>query len=312
MIGTPVTLVSDGTYNAWPWVTAISASNYIAVYRTGATHTSIDGRVVYQLSTDAGATWGAKTAILTPAGGRNYDDASVVKTRTGRLFVNTFQDDGTNFYGINTAYSDNGGTSWAAGPTLTPYDTVQATSGACLQHSSGALIMPVYGKNSGDTDYRNGVQRSITDGLSFGGLITIGAQNSGYNEMTLIELPNGTIQAYVRNGASIYLSQSTDAGLTWSALAALSFTVAPGRPAAVVGSPDPVITLFYRQVTTQKPAWRSSLDSGVTWGPEFVYSNSVSQYSGGYSLGPSLFGLVTGLEVAAGDSRISFAPFSVA
>lgn len=294
-----------------------AAGDLLAVYREGATHTTNDGKVTLQKSVNAGATWGAKSYPYSPAAGHDYRDVSIVRTATDRLILNFFDEDAGGLpLGILTGISDDGGATWAALPAiLTPYSASAnrgATSGAILKHSSGALIMPVYGRNTGDTGDRWGVLRSTNNGASYGALVNVSAQNGDYNEATLIELPDGTIHAYVRQETSpgpIYRWTSTDAGVTWAGPTALGFNTNPGRPTAIIfglGTTPPII-LLYRKPGTSAAVYRVSLDLGATWGAEQTYSATVSVYAGGFTLrGGALVAIAQALEIGASQANIAF------
>lgn len=252
--------------------------------------------------------WAAATTVATPAAGQGYSDANIGRTSSGRLILTSFLNDATSFLGVTYQSSDDDCATWG-GPsgTLHPYTERQCTSGKVVQHSGGALIMPVYGWNTGDSDYRNGVYRSTNNGLGWGSVVGIAAQNSGYSEMTIVEAPGGVLHGFVRSSANpgpIYHTTSADAGLTWTALASLGFNVTPGRPAPLL-LPSGVWVLFYRSVTSSRAAWRWSADL-VTWSAEQIYSASVYGYAALVNLDASSGAVVTSLEVSGTDARLFY------
>lgn len=317
------TVIADGKYNAFPWCAQNTAGTILAVYREGASHISTDGKIALQSSSDGGYTWSAKSFIASPSASRDYRDPGICLTASGRLIVNFFEYDGTNELGVFTVHSDDGGTTWSAlSSRLTPYtDPTRAggCAGAILQHSSGELIMPVYGFNSGDTSDRMGVLRSGDDGATWGSLVNVSAQNGNFNEASMVELPDTTVQIYVRqetNPGPIYRATSSNVGVSWSALGSLGFNGTPGRPAAIIyrtgGSQgaSPPIMLRYRS-TTATSVYRFSTDLGATWGAETVYSGSPDEYAGGHFLVGELIATVAAVQVSGSRADVGFQMFAL-
>lgn len=221
--------------------------------------------------------------------------------------------------GLTTIYSDDAGTSWSAvGALQTPYSATidrGAVGGAILAHSSGVLLNAVYGQNTGDTADRMGVYRSTDNGASWGSLIPISAQNGGYNEASLIELPDTSIAAIIRQDVTpspLVKSTSTNVGVSWSGLTSLGWNTNPGLPGAIVSPLDGSVLLYYRQVTTSKAVYRWSLDLLATWSAEQLWSNSVYVYAGGYSLGGATVGSVVAIEQSSSRADVLFESYAFA
>lgn len=207
-------------------------------------------------------------------------------------------------------YSDDGGGTWSVPALVTGYSGWTATSGAILQHSAGNLIMPIYGRDTGDTGDRAGVLISSNNGASWGVVRNITAQNGGYNEVTLIELPNASVDAYIRQEVTpspVWKSNSTTVGVSWGALASCGFNTNPGRNTAVITAISKMMILFYRQPATSRSAYRTSTDLGVTWGSEQIYTALVGVYAGGFSIGNDLIGVGIAFENGANRADIYFA-----
>lgn len=301
----------DTKYNAFPWLCYLAnGSTLIAVYRDGASHTSVDGKVIKQTSTDGGVTWSAKSTVKTPAGGQDFRDPSICLLASGRLIINYFNYNGAAVTDLLTTYSDDNGATWSVSTSIfsSGYTSWTATSAAILACSDGTLVMPVYGRNTSDTDDRMGVMRSTNGGTSWT-LVNVGAANSKTNEATLIDFGGGNLRAYIRYevaASPIKVSDSTDNGATWSALTNLSFNVSPGRPFAARLNNE-TIFLMYRSTASSRAAYRYSLDGGTTWTDEAIYSYSQYQYAGGFvKSGSDLLVAAVGLEVSASESRILF------
>ncbi len=315
-----VELAGDGKYNAFPYLCVDLTGKIWACYREGTAHLNNGSKVVIQTSTDVGATWTGKTTLITGAAGHDVRDPSICCTSTGRLIINYFEYiplGSPQFPNLLTIYSDDNGASWSSPAALSPFTQENATSGGILQHSSGVLLWPIYGQNTGDTEDRAAVIRSSDNGASWSSPIYMSAASGGYSEMTFVEFADGRIAAFVRNNDSsghgfIYRADSTDQGVTWTSLASLGFAAFAGRPSALLFPESQALILWYRNTTSPfKAAYRYSFDLGVTWSAEVLYSNLQYEYGGGYALGPNLVGEVVALENGSSVSDVWFLSQSV-
>ncbi len=205
----------------------------------------------------------------------------------------------------NVAYSDDNGATWTGPTNVGVYTSFSASSGAILQHSSGVLIRPNYGENSGDTLTRAAVQISSDDGVTWGANIYLTAANSNTNEITLVELVNGVVLAFVRvegvtNGVAIKTSKSLNAGVSWSGLTNIGFNSYSSRPTGILFPAAEAILLLYRRANDAAAVYRLSNDNGATWSAEQVWSAGVLQYAGGIASGP--YEVVLGIGLGAGDA----------
>ncbi len=315
-----VELEGDGKYNAFPYLCVDLTGKIWACYREGTAHINNGSKVVIQTSTDIGATWTAKTTLITGAAGHDVRDPSICCTATGRLIINYFEYvplGSPQFPNLLSIYSDDNGASWSSPDALSPFTQENATSGGILQHSSGVLLWPIYGQNTGDTEDRAAVMRSSDNGDSWSSPIYLSAASGGYSEMTFVEFADGSISAFIRNNDSsghgfIYRADSTDQGVTWTSLSSLGFAAFAGRPSALLFPETQALILWYRNITSPfKAAYRYSFDLGVTWSAEVLYSNLQYEYGGGYALGPNLVGEVVALENGGSLSDVWFLSQSV-
>lgn len=315
---TGVDVDSDGRYNAFPWPVRKNNGDIVAVYRSGTNHLDAGGLIAVKTGTSGGAAWGVKSYIATPSPPTSYDwrDPSVAATRTHRWLVNFFD------YHVAvpevmpplwTMYSDNEGGVWSTPTPTTLFSKYTATTAAALQHSSGALVMPVYGQDTGDTTDRFGVAISYDDSVTWPTLVKVTAANSSYTEASLIELPDHSIVAFIRNDVfgDVSLSRSTDVGLTWSTLVAQGWTGIGGRPAAVTIPSSNVVVCWYRAAGNHA-AYRISLDGTHTWGAEQTYDTKTYEYAGGVVLGDNLAGFLVSVDAGqAGVANITWITFQV-
>lgn len=300
------------SYNAFPWCVATKFGALLVMYRHGSTHFSTDGIIKIQKSTDGGATWGSATAIATPAAGHDYRSGGMVTTKTGRIIVGFYDYNGSTVIGLYSMYSDDGGATWTSPALQTVYSSWTATV-AFLQHSSGALLWGVYGRNSGDTDDRCGVLISWDDGITWSSVVNISAASAGYDEFTMIELPDHSIKAYIsqNGGTLLYGSTSTDVGSTWSAVTSEGISITGGLPCAIMIPKTQTIILWYRNPGLSKTAWRYSTDGGHTFSSEQIYSSGAYEHAGGIAVGDDLIAVAVGVEPALNQCSVLFTTMQV-
>jgi hypothetical protein len=109
--------------------------------------------------------------------------------------------------------------------------------GKIIELTDGDLLCPIWGKRQSDEPWRTGLVRSRDGGHSWGEHVTIGydphtripspqdevVHCAGFNEATLVELPDGPILAVLRqqgvsqNARQLFQSLSSDGGHRWSA-----------------------------------------------------------------------------------------------
>jgi hypothetical protein len=162
-----------------------------------------------------------------------------------------------------------------------------------------------------------GVLRSTDDGGSWGSLIDVTAQDGGYNEASLIELPDTSVAMFIRQDVTpspIVRSGSADAGLSWSGISSLGFNTNPGLPAAILAPDGASILLYYRQLGSSATVYRFSADSGASWSHEFGWSNSVYVYAGGYRLAAANDSVesVVAIELSATRADVLFESYAFA
>lgn len=299
---------TSAKWNFPGWLIKNGAGDLLAFYEIGTSETSTDFIGGYRKSTDGGNTWGAFVTIA-PSMPSGINAACV--TSTGRILVSGGS--GTNDPWV--MYSDDDGATWSSTITLPKYSHQTFSIGNPLQHSSGVIVQGVYGSNTGDTGTRNGVVRSTDNGLTWGSIITIGGANTNYNEFTLVELPDTTIQAYIRKDPGgndfVHVATSTDAGLTWSPITSTGLACTPGLPLVMLEPDTQALVLFYRQPTTEIPLYTYSFNYGATWATPVGFSASVYEYAGGGPIANNLLGFIIGLDVSLTHINLGFASMRV-
>jgi hypothetical protein len=133
--------------------------------------------------------------------------------------------------------SHDDGATWSDATPI-PTDVIEPFAyGNIIELRNGDLLCPIWGKRQSDEPWRTGLVRSRDGGHSWGEHITIGydphtripspqdevVHCAGFNEATLVELPDGPILAVLRqqgvsqNARQLFQSLSSDGGHRWSA-----------------------------------------------------------------------------------------------
>ena len=220
---------ADPDYYAFPSVCRLANGDLLCVFYCGTGHISPNGKIVMARSKDEGKTWSKPEVIIDTA----WDDRdpSIMQAKSGRVLVNSFDYDGVNRSRsgdkkpqVFVTISDDGGKTFGKPRPIDigwPFD---ATSDAILQLRDGTLLLPLYGRKTGDTKDRAAVAFSKDGGLTWNKTdpVTIAydeADKIDFQEPALVLLPDGTIRCSLRTtnvGYHAYESRSTDGGRTWS------------------------------------------------------------------------------------------------
>jgi hypothetical protein len=312
--GNNAEVVKDGAHNAFPSMVQLADKTLLVVYRAGSAHNSADGVIRLRTSTDLGRTWSAASVVYDDA---TYDarDGSVVRLADGRLMVNLFLYDATNLTalvdGVRVLTSSDRGATWGA--PVTPDSAFTgwvACSGAVLELANGDLLLPVYGRNSGDARESTRVLRSADGGATWGGEVTVGdgvTNARRYQEPSLVLLSDGTIRCLMRSDTddTQWSATSADGGLTWTA-PALAFDGTGSSHQLLLA--DGRLLATFRSNGLNKPiGMRLSEDNGATWGENFTLENTngvFSVYSEAVEIGAGMIAIVYGYERAA-DQLVS-------
>lgn len=317
---TPVTIIDDGKYNAFPDM-CVHTGVLWCVYRTADTHTSINGQIAVQKSTNGGPTWGAQTIIApTPPAGHDWRDPCIVNTRTGKEIIAhmDYPSGGPYPEGPYVMTSTDGGGAFTSTALLTLASgfTQSCAPMRFLQHSTGPLVMSLYGQDTGDTDDRPAFTRSTDDAVTWGSVIRAGTASCGLSESGLIELADGSIHALLRSSTdpgSIWDIHSTDVGLTWSSPAALSlgFSVTPGHPGTARMPVSGTTVIFYRHTGGSATYWTYSEDDLATWAPGILFSSDTYVYAGGVPLVNDFIGFAVSTQQSVSVAKIQFVGMAV-
>jgi hypothetical protein len=187
--------------------------------------------------------------------------------------------------------SDDHGKSWSEAMPISVGVKEPFAYGRILELRGGDLLCPIWGKHTAEEPWRSGVIRSGDGGLTWGEYRTIAydpkaappvggdareTHCAGFNETTLLEMPDGRVLAVLRQQGvrgglrELYSSISTDCGWTWRSPKQLPLW---GTSPSLHRQASGVIMLGYRnhrgnpQGLSQPGVGVSfSLDGGESWG----------------------------------------------
>lgn len=314
----PVTLLNNSAHNAFPSLTQMADGRLVVVYRAGTSHVGDKGTTVMRVSSDLGRTWSSATTVHNDA---TYDSrvGAVARVRGGRLLValGKYNQAGSVAIGVGwTTYSDDNGVAWSTpAGTNSAFTAPAYAMGPAVQLPDGTLLMPLYGRNSGNTFDSSRVVFSTDNGESWGGEITIANGQTAsrqYSEPQIVRLLDGTLYCLMRSdtASQMWAAISIDDGATWGA-AASKFS-GTGKP-ALTRLGDGTLVCIYRKVSNNDAVYRISADDGATWGSEttldVVGAGFNMTYAGPYELDDAggVLAVAWGVENAAlTDSDLFF------
>jgi len=278
-IGDRVAVLDDTRHYAFPSLCKLSNGNLLAVYRDGVSHTGDKATIKSIISTDNGATWGSIATVYSDA---TYDvrDPNIALLANGRLIVSFFKYDQSAYAGfvdnVYVIYSDDNGATWETPVQLTScsFTLYGQVSSPVVQLANGDLLLPTFGKDTGDTYASARLQKSTDAGATWTELATI--QESGtrnHYEPNVVLLNNGNLLCVVRSDAPtpasgiFYKTVSTDSGATWSTESAIF--EATGSPRMLVHTNG--VLLVYRENTTDSyhAVMRLANADGTEWSREY-------------------------------------------
>ena len=273
------TVVEGAGY--FPVIIQLQNGDALSVYRAGAPHVGVKGRLDLVRSTDGGKTWSAPwTAVdgefdhRNPALGQLKDGTILLAysiasnyDSTGLKFNGSRRD--RVFDGVYLVRSKDGGKTWTkparsepihkfyeAGGVVSPY-------GKIVQMKDGTVLMAVYFEFFADMAHKSYLFQSHDGGLTWGEPSLMGKH---YNETAITMLPNGDILAAVRSekGGHLSITRSTDRGKTFQTPEQLTEDLEHPADLIVLKDGRVLLTFGERNVPRGIHAMLSK-DSGKTW-----------------------------------------------
>ncbi len=260
------------------------------------------GRAYLLRSTDDGRSW-PDAAVLMQS--RNSDGAINLSVGMTRLR------DGTILYPCCDARitrkwdqhdadliilrSKDHGNTWTDGTPVHVGVKEPFAYGGIIELKNGEVLCPIWGKRTGEEPWRSGVLRSRDGGVSWSDYRTIAYDSqvvvgagtdgdevhcAGFNETSLLELPDGRVLAILRQQGvqggqrELYRCISSDQGRTWCSPTRLDVW---GTSPSLHLTPSGAVILGYRNhlgnpqgLETPGVGVSVSHDAGITWGEHFM------------------------------------------
>ena len=272
-------------FNAFGNMIELANGSWFVVYRKGSTHVYDGdyGEIWGATSTD-GYTWGTEYQIHADA---LYDlrDPCVMQMADGNLLISFFKYDvdGTTapipaaVHVIKAATPAGAWTEYDACSTFTEYE---ACSAPVVQLADGTLLLPLRGRDTGDTIDSSRVMKSTNGGTTWTELAIIAEGVRHYQEPSLCVLDDGDVLCLMRTGTTVYAAVSGDDGATWGAPYSAYDGVGAPRVTQWSGVNGRLVT-NYRSNTDDETAYRTSTDRGATWSDETIVSSTGSSHQYG-------------------------------
>lgn len=347
--GSPVEIVNDTKYNAFPALCVAPNDDLLVAYTQGTSHSNADQVIKLKRSTDDGATWGAATTVSTAT----YACATpgLTTLSDGSIVLSYYETNLSTIFRNWTQRSTDGGVTWGS-PVRIPtsstyyYDVTNGNMGAATAApvvedpgNPGHLAIAMHGANSGQNATYCTVQLATStdygQSWSVGSYVyTYDGATDGFEPWLLwVRKNDGTyeLHCYIRSeiysgGYRIRRSVSSDGGTTWGALTSCVTGLAANTQPSVFQIPDGGILIQVREPLGSSPAayahsFRYSSDYGVSFGSTITIDNAGGDVYGQWNLlSPTLLGHVYALDkgpttpypnVTNTDADVYFQAFTV-
>jgi hypothetical protein len=251
----------------------------LAIFRGGAAHVGVKGRLDLVRSSDRGQTWSAPwTAIdgefddRNPAMGLLRDGTIVLAYAIASGYDATGLHFGKReervFDGVYLTFSKDNGKSWS-NPVRDPaihrfYSGKGQVSpyGKIVQLPGGAVLMAVYFEFFDDRGNESYLFRSNDGGKTWADPVLLGRH---YNETGIVQLRDGRILAALRSekGAHLAVTESADEGRTWTA--PLQITGDKEHPADLIQLRDGRVVMVFGERNAPRGVHAMVSRDGRSW-----------------------------------------------
>jgi hypothetical protein len=253
----PLTVGTWG-HSAFPGMTRLDNGDLQMVFREGATHTSLDGRIILAESHNDGLTWGNPQVIRE---GGDWRDP-VLSNPDGALRLTWFRASAS-----NPALGAELVKIWGWDRRIDDGSLAKAAiSAPIVQLPDGRLATAFYGQKPGESRYTAWWAWSADGGWTWTSnrIANLLGANLDASEPYLVV--NGNLLHIVfRWGTAdgIGMRTSMDMGKTWDTQRKI-LNQASGRPTTIATSTG-MLLMVYRQLPSQSAAMAYSVDNGATW-----------------------------------------------
>lgn len=306
-----LTITDNARFNGYVSVEKMSNGNLIIAYEGGTYGQHNTGIIYGKTSPDYGQTWSSEFTIFQNTSGSGAEQFGITSLESGRIlvplcFANSSNQDRLldNVYLI---HSDDFGVTWSSPSRVTDstFTDNSIPSGKMVQLNNGTILMPVEGKDTGDSYYSCRILQSSDDGDTWGNEIVLVSGTRDYFETCLLQLYNGEVIAFSRTAeeasSNTYITKSLDNGSTWNT---------PSICFPAIGMPNTIhlssgILVSTPRLSSYQMGVEVSLDNGSTWHETTLDDSGViQQYACPVEISPNVVAIVYCYEPTSGNGNV--------
>lgn len=268
---------SGHPHNAFPAVAKLPDGRYLAAWRAGSSHSSLDGVACCSWYTP-GQGWSPTVQIDTDEAGGDVRDVGLVVD--GSTVVLTFYHRNAS-ESVRQSYfktSTDNGESWTP-RTIIPFgfNGYAFMAAAMTVLPDGSWLAGCYGMNTGDTKQRIGVVKSTDKGASWSARVNLTGVGD-FSEINMISTGGSNVLALIRTTPDakwMLACSSADGGATWTA--PVNAFMGEGNP-HMTRMRDGVIVVTYRSLEQSWNGGSAYLAArtfdGVRWSDELLFGRA--------------------------------------
>lgn len=229
---------------------------------------------------------------------------SLTRLPSGTLLASGFYHGGGTAITAQVWRSTDDGASWSPSSVSTDFTLLSASDGSAVVMPTGTVLLPIYGKDTGDAVYSPALLSSDDDGVTFALYARIAdgpATNEDLSE-TAVFYDGPVLMAVTRNDTAkrFTVRRSHDHGLTWGPPTAIGLNIG-GRPAVIALASGRHLLVCRSRLGNMRGIIHWTDDAFVTLSAA-AYAvdgiNGFHTYSSGYEVEPGAIRLVTASELS--------------
>ncbi len=285
----------------FPVLCRLDDGRLAAAVRGGAPHIGVGGRLDWIESSDGGQTWSAPRVLVdsewddrNPAFGQTADGTICLAYAEAQSYNARGEwDPSAGGFVFFYVLSFDGGETWTPKkPLLTPFPEGGSPYGRIVMTAEGEALMSVYGAvNESNASLfvtgrpegtdACGFLRSADNGRTWAAFTPVAR---GYNEMTLLPLPDEALLAFARSDSDQHVAvlRSEDSGMTWSDPIPLTLGSQHPADAALLPGGDVLVVYGNRLAPFGVQAFRADPDGDMTTVPHFALAKDSKNTDQGY------------------------------